>query len=56
MKARKVNESEDLEPAESLIRVRASRRGTPLDLRVHYEVTRRGGCDTYRILAIDEID
>jgi len=41
---------------EKLIRVRAHRRGFPVDLRVHYEVIREDGCDTYRIITIDEVD
>jgi hypothetical protein len=41
---------------EKLIRLRANRRGQAIDLRVHYEVSRVDGCDTYRIIAVDEID
>jgi hypothetical protein len=41
---------------ERLIRLRAVRRGSPVDLRVHYEVSRENGCDTYRIVQIDEPD
>jgi hypothetical protein len=39
---------------EKLIRLRANRRGTVVDLRVHYEIVRRNGCDTYRIITVDE--
>ena len=41
---------------EKLIRLRANRRGTPVDLRVHYEVSRRNGCDTYRIITIEKVN
>ena len=44
------------EACEKLIRLRANRRGTPVDLRVHYEVSRENGCDTYRIITIVEVD
>jgi hypothetical protein len=43
-----------IETCEKLIRLRANRRGAPVDLRVHYEVTRAQGCDTYRIITIEE--
>jgi hypothetical protein len=43
------------EAREKLIRLRANRRGIPVDLRVHYEVISEDGCDTYRIITIDEI-
>lgn len=43
------------EACEKLIRLRANRRGTPVDLRVHYEVSRENGCDTYRIITIIEV-
>jgi hypothetical protein len=39
---------------EKLIRLRATRRGTVVDLRVHYEIRRENGCDTYRIITVDE--
>jgi hypothetical protein len=41
---------------EKLIRLRAKRRGYPVDLRVHYEISREYGCDTYRIITVDEVD
>jgi hypothetical protein len=44
------------EACEKLIRLRANRRGTTVDLRVHYEVSRENGCDTYRIITIDEVN
>lgn len=44
------------ESFERLIRLRANRRGSPVDLRVHYEVRRENGCDTYTIMQIDEPD
>jgi hypothetical protein len=40
---------------EKLIRLRADRRGCQVDLRVHYEISRQDGCDTYRIITIDEV-
>ena len=44
------------ETREKLIRLRANRRGTTVDLRVHYEVSRKAGCDTYRIITVDEVN
>jgi hypothetical protein len=44
------------EAREKLIRIRANRRGVSVDLRVHYEVSRQKGCDTYQIITVDEID
>ena len=41
---------------EKLIRLRANRRGCPVDLRIHYEISREDGCDTYRIITVDEVD
>lgn len=41
---------------EKLLRLRANRRGNPVDLRVHYEISRENGCDTYRIITVDEVD
>jgi hypothetical protein len=43
------------ETREKLIRLRANRRGITIDLRVHYEVRRQDGCDTYRIITVDEV-
>jgi len=42
------------ESREKLIRLRANRRGTVVDLRVHYEIRRENGCDTYRIITVDQ--
>ena len=39
---------------EKLIRLRAPRGGAIVDLLVHYEVHRENGCDTYRIITVDE--
>lgn len=47
-------EHEELQ--EKLIRLRAKRRGCPVDLRIHYEISREYGCDTYRIITVDEVD
>ncbi len=44
------------ESFERLIRLRTTRRGSLVDLRVHYEVSRKNGCDTYRIVQVDEPD
>ena len=44
------------EAREKVIRLRANRRGTTVDLRVHYEVKREEGCDTYRIITVDEVN
>jgi hypothetical protein len=44
------------EPREKLIRLRANRRGVTVDLRVHYEVSREDGRDTYRIITVDEVN
>jgi hypothetical protein len=43
------------EAQEKLIRLRANRRGSLVELRVHYEVSREKGCDTYRIITVDEV-
>jgi hypothetical protein len=40
---------------EKLIRVRTRRRGTPVELRVQYEITRVGGCDAYRIVSVEDM-
>jgi hypothetical protein len=44
------------EPLERLIRVVALRRGLPVELRVHYEITQAGGCNTYRLFLIEDVD
>lgn len=44
------------ERLEKLIRVRVSRRETPVELRVVYSVARENGCDTYQILAVNDDD
>jgi hypothetical protein len=44
------------EAREKLIRLRANRRGTTVDLRVHYEISREHGCDTFRIITVDEVN
>lgn len=43
-------------PTEKLIRVPVRRNGVPVELRVHYEVTRAQGCDSYRVLSVEEAD
>jgi len=49
-----VTKDESPTPREKLIRVPVRRRGVPVELRVHYEITRVDGCDSYRILNIEE--
>jgi hypothetical protein len=44
------------ETIERLIRVRATRRGKPVELRVHYERATANGCDTYRLFAVEDTD
>jgi len=44
------------ERLEKLIRVRTSRRETPVELQVSYSVSREDGCDTYEILSINDGD
>ena len=41
---------------EKLIRVIAVRRGTPVELRVHYECATIKGCYTYRLISLEEAD
>jgi hypothetical protein len=43
------------EAQEKLIRLRANRRGLPIELLVHYEMSREKGCETYRIITVDEV-
>ena len=45
---------ENPETQERLIRVRTIRRGAPVELTVHYEIDRVDGCDTYRLLSLEE--
>jgi hypothetical protein len=45
-----------MEPEEKLIRLLAPRRERQIELRVHYEITRRNGCSVYKIITIDEIN
>jgi hypothetical protein len=44
------------ETTERLIRVRTTRRGVPVELRVHYEVASENGCDTIRVFLIEDAD
>jgi hypothetical protein len=43
------------EATEKLLRLRATRRGAIVELRVHYAVRRENGCDVYKIITIDQI-
>jgi hypothetical protein len=47
---------EAIENIERLIRVRAERRGKPVELRVHYERATRNGCETYQVLGVEDCD
>ena len=42
--------------SERLIRVRTSRRGSPVELLVQYEITRFNGCDSFRIQRVNEMN
>ena len=42
--------------SERLIRVRTSRRGSPVELLVQYEITRSNGCDSFRIQRVSEMN
>jgi hypothetical protein len=42
------------ETIERLLRVRAMRRGKPIELCVHYERAAFNGCDTYRLFSIED--
>jgi len=42
------------EPIERLIRVRATRRGKPVELRVHYERASVNGCNTYQLFSVED--
>jgi hypothetical protein len=41
---------------ERLLRVRVSRRGKPVELRVHYDRGFVNGCDTFRLFSVEELD
>jgi hypothetical protein len=43
------------EKMEKLLRLRATRRGATVELRVHYAVERDSGCDIYRIITVDQV-
>ena len=43
-----------IETREKLIRLRADRRGAPVELRVHYEIRNQNGCHTYSIITVEE--
>jgi hypothetical protein len=40
---------------EKLIRVRTTRRGTDIELRVHYEIVSAGGCSIIHVFDIEEV-
>jgi hypothetical protein len=46
---------EQSESSEKLIRVLATRRGEPVELRVHYEKANANGCATYHLFEIEEV-
>jgi hypothetical protein len=41
---------------ERLIRVRAERRGVPVELLVHYEHAASNGCDIYRLFSVEDVN
>lgn len=45
-----------VETIERLIRVRAVRRGKPVELRVHFERTTRNGCETYNVFSVEDTE
>ena len=51
-----VMKTEVAETRERLIRVRTTRRGESVELRVHYEVSSTNGCDTYHLFNIEEME
>jgi hypothetical protein len=44
------------ETTEKLIRVRTSRRGVPVELRVHYETKQTGGGVTIQLFSVEDAD
>jgi hypothetical protein len=44
------------ESEEHLVRVQATRRGAPIELRVHYAVSSFNGCVTYQIISMEDSD
>ncbi|MDP9170676.1 MAG: hypothetical protein M3N54_08675 [Acidobacteriota bacterium] len=44
------------EPHESLVHLRTTRRGSPVELTVQYEVSSSNGCLTYRIITVEDTD
>jgi hypothetical protein len=42
------------ESRERLIRVRAKRRGVPVELLVHFERASLNGCDIYRLFSVED--
>ncbi len=48
--------SKDLQATEKLIRVHTTRRGVPVELRVHYEIVRQDGCASFRVFLIEDVD
>ena len=50
-----MNETDSVETVEKLVRLRVAHRDAKVDLLVHYEVHREGGCAIYRILTVDQV-
>ena len=48
--------SKDMQATEKLIRVQTTRRGVPVELRVHYEIVRQNGCASFRVFLIEDVD
>jgi hypothetical protein len=44
------------ESEEHLVRVRATRRGAPVELTVHYAASSFNGCLTYQIISVEDSD
>jgi len=45
-----------VQSTERLTRVRITRRGTPVELRVHYEIIRGEGFESIRLVLIEDVD
>jgi hypothetical protein len=49
-------QQQETETIERLVRVRASRRGKPVELRVHYGRETASGCEVYRIFKVEDTE
>ena len=48
--------NERFEASERLIRVRTIRRGTPVEILVHYGREHVDGCDTYQLFVMEDVE